>query len=115
MNNSEKEAMKQLPESSSWPKLSGGGEYDHMELVDYIDALFIDVPSIPDYRITDRLNTAFKEHVIVWYTEMKEIHGRRNWQCWKSHIIQKYRNGTCIWQKTMSFENNKYSVDKDPY
>ncbi|MBW0488834.1 hypothetical protein O181_028549 [Austropuccinia psidii MF-1] len=25
------------------------------------------------------------------------------------------RNGTWIWQKTMSFENDKYSVDKDPY
>ncbi|MBW0584177.1 hypothetical protein O181_123892, partial [Austropuccinia psidii MF-1] len=46
---------------------------------------------------------------------MKEIHGRRNWPWWKSQIIQKYSNGTWIWQKTMSFENEKYSVDKDPY
>ncbi|MBW0470635.1 hypothetical protein O181_010350 [Austropuccinia psidii MF-1] len=46
---------------------------------------------------------------------MKEIHGRRNWPWWKSQIIQKYNNGTCIWKKTMSFENYKYSVDKDPY
>ncbi|MBW0585493.1 hypothetical protein O181_125208 [Austropuccinia psidii MF-1] len=46
---------------------------------------------------------------------MKEIHGRRNWPWWKSQIIQKYSNGTWIWQKTMSFENDKYSVDKDPY
>ncbi|MBW0476883.1 hypothetical protein O181_016598 [Austropuccinia psidii MF-1] len=46
---------------------------------------------------------------------MKEIHGRRNRPCWKSKIIQKYSNGTWIWQKTMSFENYKYSMDKDPY
>ncbi|MBW0550460.1 hypothetical protein O181_090175 [Austropuccinia psidii MF-1] len=46
---------------------------------------------------------------------MKEIHGRRNWPWWKSQIIQKYSNGTWIWQKTMSFENDKYSVDKDLY
>ncbi|MBW0538905.1 hypothetical protein O181_078620 [Austropuccinia psidii MF-1] len=46
---------------------------------------------------------------------MKEIHGRRNWPWWKSQIIQKYSNGTWIWKKTMSFENDKYSVDKDPY
>ncbi|MBW0585258.1 hypothetical protein O181_124973 [Austropuccinia psidii MF-1] len=46
---------------------------------------------------------------------MKEIHGRRSWPWWKSQIIQKYSNGTWIWQKTMSFENDKYSVDKDPY
>ncbi|MBW0560160.1 hypothetical protein O181_099875 [Austropuccinia psidii MF-1] len=46
---------------------------------------------------------------------MKEIHGRRNWPWWKSQIIQKYSNGAWIWQKTMSFDNDKYSVEKDPY
>ncbi|MBW0542815.1 hypothetical protein O181_082530 [Austropuccinia psidii MF-1] len=46
---------------------------------------------------------------------MKGIHGRRNWLWWKSQIIQKYNNGTWIWQKTMSFENDKYTVDKYPY
>ncbi|MBW0491581.1 hypothetical protein O181_031296 [Austropuccinia psidii MF-1] len=46
---------------------------------------------------------------------MKEIHGRRNWKWWKSQIIQKYINGIFIWKKTMSFENNKYYMDKDSY
>ncbi|MBW0563940.1 hypothetical protein O181_103655 [Austropuccinia psidii MF-1] len=52
MSYSEKEALKQLPEASSHPKLSGAGEYDHMELIDYIDGFFIDVPSIPDYWVS---------------------------------------------------------------
>ncbi|MBW0545665.1 hypothetical protein O181_085380 [Austropuccinia psidii MF-1] len=86
-----------------------------MELIEYIDGLFIDVPRIPDYWITAILITAFKGHASIWYTEMKEIHGRRNWPWWKSQIIQKYRNGTWIWKNTISFENDKYSVDKDPY
>ncbi|MBW0593989.1 hypothetical protein O181_133704 [Austropuccinia psidii MF-1] len=115
MSYSEKEALKQLPEASSWPKFSGSGEYDHMELIDYIDVLFIDLPSIPDYCITARLNTELKAHASIWYTEMKEIHGRRNWPWWKSQIIQNCSNGTWIWQKTISFENDKYSVDKYPY
>ncbi|MBW0528056.1 hypothetical protein O181_067771 [Austropuccinia psidii MF-1] len=34
MSYSEKEALKQLPEASSWPKFSGTGEYDDMELID---------------------------------------------------------------------------------
>ncbi|MBW0500464.1 hypothetical protein O181_040179 [Austropuccinia psidii MF-1] len=89
MSYSEKEALKQLPEASSGPKLPGTGEYDHMELIDYIDGLFIYVPSIPDYWITSRLNKAFKGHASIWYTEMKEIHGRRSWPWWKSQIIQK--------------------------
>ncbi|MBW0576342.1 hypothetical protein O181_116057 [Austropuccinia psidii MF-1] len=46
---------------------------------------------------------------------MKEIHGRRNRPWWKSQIIQKYSNGTWIWQKNTSFKNDKYSVDKDLY
>ncbi|MBW0481391.1 hypothetical protein O181_021106 [Austropuccinia psidii MF-1] len=79
MSYSEKEALKQLQEASSWPKFSGTGEYDHMELIDYIDGLFIDIPRIPDHWIAARLNTAFKGHAIIWYTEMKEIYGRRNW------------------------------------
>ncbi|MBW0479829.1 hypothetical protein O181_019544 [Austropuccinia psidii MF-1] len=50
----EKEALRQLPEASSKPKFFGTGEYDHMELIDYIDGLFIDVLSIPDSCITAR-------------------------------------------------------------
>ncbi|MBW0503051.1 hypothetical protein O181_042766 [Austropuccinia psidii MF-1] len=34
MSYSEKEALKQLPEASGWPKFSCTGEYDHMELID---------------------------------------------------------------------------------
>ncbi|MBW0468628.1 hypothetical protein O181_008343 [Austropuccinia psidii MF-1] len=75
MNYLEKEALKQLPETSSWPKFFGIREYDHMELIDYIDRLFTDVPSIPDYWITSGFNTALKVHASIWYTEMKEIHG----------------------------------------
>ncbi|MBW0464458.1 hypothetical protein O181_004173 [Austropuccinia psidii MF-1] len=115
MTYSEKEALKQLPEASSWSKLCGVAEYDHMEPINYICGLFFDVSSIPDYCITASVNTEFKGHAIIWYTEMKEIHGRRNWPLWKGQIIQVYRNSTCIWKKTMSFENNKYSVDRDQY
>ncbi|MBW0541887.1 hypothetical protein O181_081602 [Austropuccinia psidii MF-1] len=46
---------------------------------------------------------------------MKEIHGRRNWPWWRSQIIQKYRNDTWIWQKTLSFGKDRYTVNKDPY
>ncbi|MBW0497283.1 hypothetical protein O181_036998 [Austropuccinia psidii MF-1] len=93
----ETEALKQLPEASSWPTLPGTEEYHHMKLIDYIHGLFIDVQSIPDYWLTARLNIAFKGHASIWYTEMKEIHFRRNWPLWKTQIIQKYSNG-CLRQ-----------------
>ncbi|MBW0558130.1 hypothetical protein O181_097845 [Austropuccinia psidii MF-1] len=79
MSYSEKEAFKQLPEASSFPKFYGTGEYDHMELIDYIDGLFVDVPSVPDYYITARINISFKGHASIWCTEMKEIHGKNNY------------------------------------
>ncbi|MBW0548980.1 hypothetical protein O181_088695 [Austropuccinia psidii MF-1] len=60
MSYSEKEALRPLPEDSSWPKFSGTGGYNHMKHIDHIDGLLIDVPSIPDYWITARLNTEFK-------------------------------------------------------
>ncbi|MBW0495477.1 hypothetical protein O181_035192 [Austropuccinia psidii MF-1] len=41
MSYSENEALKQLPEVSIWRKFSGTAEYDYMELIDYIDELFI--------------------------------------------------------------------------
>ncbi|MBW0466086.1 hypothetical protein O181_005801 [Austropuccinia psidii MF-1] len=71
MSDLQKEALKQLPEASSWPKLSGTGEYENMELIDYIDELFTYVPRIPDYWIMARLNKAFKVHDSIWYTQIK--------------------------------------------
>ncbi|MBW0492460.1 hypothetical protein O181_032175 [Austropuccinia psidii MF-1] len=65
MSYPEKEALKQLPEASSSPKFLCTGEYDHMALIDYSDGLFIDVPSIPNYWINYRLNTAFKVYASV--------------------------------------------------
>ncbi|MBW0538847.1 hypothetical protein O181_078562 [Austropuccinia psidii MF-1] len=115
MSYSQKGASQQLPEASSWAKFSGTGEYEYMELVNSIDGISIDVPSITYYWITARLNTTSKRHASIWYIEMKEIHGRRNWPRLKSQIIQRYRNGTWISKKTMSFGNYKYSVYKDPY
>ncbi|MBW0536462.1 hypothetical protein O181_076177 [Austropuccinia psidii MF-1] len=94
MSHSEKEPLKQLPEALRWPKFSGKGQYEHMELIDYIYGLFINVPSITDYWISARINTAFKVHASIWYIEMKELHGRRSWPWWKSRKIQKERNST---------------------
>ncbi|MBW0487067.1 hypothetical protein O181_026782 [Austropuccinia psidii MF-1] len=71
MSYSEKEAIEQLPRASSWPKFSVMGEYDNIQLIDYIDGIFIDVPSISDHWTTVIIDTASKEHPSIWYTEMK--------------------------------------------
>ncbi|MBW0492408.1 hypothetical protein O181_032123 [Austropuccinia psidii MF-1] len=77
MTYSDKEELKQLPEALNWQSFSGVGENNYMELIYYIDGLFIGVPSIQYYCITAILNTASKGHVSIWYKEIKEIHGGR--------------------------------------
>ncbi|MBW0569393.1 hypothetical protein O181_109108 [Austropuccinia psidii MF-1] len=62
MSYSEKEALKPLPEASSWPKLSGTGEYDHMELIYYIDGLSA-CDSKPEHK-HDSQNT-----INQWYSQ----------------------------------------------
>ncbi|MBW0470931.1 hypothetical protein O181_010646 [Austropuccinia psidii MF-1] len=66
MTSSEKEALNNLPEASTLPQLSVIEEYNNMELIHYIDGLFIDVPSTPDYWSSARLNTASKGHSSIW-------------------------------------------------
>ncbi|MBW0467722.1 hypothetical protein O181_007437 [Austropuccinia psidii MF-1] len=44
-----------------------------MELIEYIDGFFIDVPRIPDYWTTARLNTALKEHASICGFKEKQL------------------------------------------
>ncbi|MBW0495764.1 hypothetical protein O181_035479 [Austropuccinia psidii MF-1] len=69
MTYSEKEALIQLPEATSWPRFCGVGDYDHMEFFNYIHGLFIDVSRIPDYWIIAILNTEFKVNASILYTK----------------------------------------------
>ncbi|MBW0506324.1 hypothetical protein O181_046039 [Austropuccinia psidii MF-1] len=95
MSYSEKEALKQLPEASSCPKFSGAAENDHMEPIYYINGVFINVPRIPDYWITARVNTEFKGHADIWYTEMKEINGGRVKSSKRTAILFGYGKRPC--------------------
>ncbi|MBW0460536.1 hypothetical protein O181_000251 [Austropuccinia psidii MF-1] len=82
-----------------------------MELIDYIDELFIDLPSILDYWITNRLNTAFKGHASIWYTEMKEIRGRRDWPWWKGQIIHNYSNDKELYEWCLRKSRRLKAID----
>ncbi|MBW0540766.1 hypothetical protein O181_080481 [Austropuccinia psidii MF-1] len=108
MSYSEKEALKQLPEGSIWREFSGTGEYDHMELIDYIDGLFIDLTSIPDYWITARLNTEFKGHASIWYTEMKESHGGRVKSFKSKAMVLRYGKIACNFRMTNTLWTNTH-------
>ncbi|MBW0501406.1 hypothetical protein O181_041121 [Austropuccinia psidii MF-1] len=78
MSYSEKEALKQLCDACSWPKFLGTEEYDHMELIDYINGLSIDVSRIPDYWITARLNTAFEGNANDIANTLQDVRKRTN-------------------------------------
>ncbi|MBW0462928.1 hypothetical protein O181_002643 [Austropuccinia psidii MF-1] len=107
MNQSDREALKKLTEVSNWTKPSVTGEYGHMDLIEYIHSLLIDVTSSPAYWINTRFNTAFKKHSNMRYNEMKEIHGRKPWVWWENQIIQRYCNKGWVWQKAIYFDNDR--------
>ncbi|MBW0552852.1 hypothetical protein O181_092567 [Austropuccinia psidii MF-1] len=111
MSYSEKEALKQLPEASSWPKFSGTREYDHMELIYYTYGLFIYLPSIPDYWITAILNTEFKGHASIWYTEMKEIHGGRVKSSKSTAMVLGYGRRPCHFRMKSTLGTNIHMSD----
>ncbi|MBW0550880.1 hypothetical protein O181_090595 [Austropuccinia psidii MF-1] len=77
-----------------------------MEIIDYIDGLFIDVPSIPNYWITARPNTAFKGHASIWYTEMKEIHGGRVKSSKRTGMVLGYGKRPCHFKMTNTLWKN---------
>ncbi|MBW0503899.1 hypothetical protein O181_043614 [Austropuccinia psidii MF-1] len=91
---SQNEALKQLPEATTWPNFLIVGGYVHMDLINYVGGHFIDVPRIPQSSITDILNTELKGNASIWYSEMKEIHGRRKLPWWRSQIIQRCSKNT---------------------
>ncbi|MBW0471274.1 hypothetical protein O181_010989 [Austropuccinia psidii MF-1] len=108
MTYSGKDALKQLPEASRWPQFSRTGEYDHMQLIDYIDGLFIDIPSIPDSWITAELNTAFKGHASIWYTEIKEIHGGRVKLSKSTAMLLVYGKRPCHFKRTSTLRTKSH-------
>ncbi|MBW0559606.1 hypothetical protein O181_099321 [Austropuccinia psidii MF-1] len=91
MSYSEKEALKQLPEASSCPEFSGTGEYDHMELINYIYGLFIDVPSLPDYWITARINTEFKGNADDIANIFQDLRQRTNIEKYTTYEISGFK------------------------
>ncbi|MBW0490442.1 hypothetical protein O181_030157 [Austropuccinia psidii MF-1] len=89
MSYSEKESLKQLPEASSWPKFSGTGEYNHMELIEYIDGLFIDVQSIPDCMLAFGIQRQKK------FIAEGTGHGGRVKSSKSTEILLVYCRGSC--------------------
>ncbi|MBW0499780.1 hypothetical protein O181_039495 [Austropuccinia psidii MF-1] len=103
MSYSEKEALKELPESSSWRKPSGTGEYDHMELIDYIDGLFIDVQSYQTTGLLKRTN--------IWkYTPYKSS-GFKEKQPFRVNFKEKHRERVAEVAKKKNSCHNCGSTD----
>ncbi|MBW0472650.1 hypothetical protein O181_012365 [Austropuccinia psidii MF-1] len=112
MSYSENDTLKQAPEASSWPKLYVTGEYDQMKLIDYIDEIFIDVPSISDYWITSRLYTEFKGHASIWYTKMKQIHCGRVKSSKSTAMVLGYGKRPCHLKMTNDIANTLQEIRK---
>ncbi|KAI8445172.1 gamma-glutamyltranspeptidase-domain-containing protein [Phakopsora pachyrhizi] len=56
--------MSLIPPTKDWPKFSGDGEYDFMDLITLIDNLVTDIPGIPDYRLFETLIELAKNFLV---------------------------------------------------
>ncbi|MBW0588819.1 hypothetical protein O181_128534 [Austropuccinia psidii MF-1] len=82
-----------IPKLEGWPKLSGEGEYNHIEFIRTIDMLQEDF-HIPDEIIVGKLHSLFTRNGKKWYHKMRQDHGKHDWPWWKSEIINKWANNS---------------------
>ncbi|MBW0463835.1 hypothetical protein O181_003550 [Austropuccinia psidii MF-1] len=93
---------KDIRKLEEWPTISGEAEYNHIELIRTIDMLQEDF-NIPDEIIVGKLHSLFSRTADKWYHKMRLDHGKNDWPWWKSEIITKWANNTCIFERENAF------------
>jgi hypothetical protein len=86
------ELQKQLVNAitkSDWPKLSGQGEYNHMDFVHWIDTARRD-SHVPDEVIVLKLLTILEGVALIWYKTMCMTFHTNKWTFWRGAICQKF-------------------------
>ncbi|MBW0564544.1 hypothetical protein O181_104259 [Austropuccinia psidii MF-1] len=86
-------SAKDIPKLVEWPKPSGEGEYNHIELIRTIDMLKED-SHIPDEIIVGKLHALFTRTAKKWYYNMRIDHGKHDWSWWKVEMITKLANNS---------------------
>ncbi|MBW0507922.1 hypothetical protein O181_047637 [Austropuccinia psidii MF-1] len=103
---------KYILKSEEWPKFSGEGEYNHIELIRTIDMLQEDL-NIPDEIIVGKLQSLFTRTAKKWYYKMRIDHGKHDWSCWKYEMITKWANNSWRFKMEDAFESAIFNSEKD--
>ncbi|MBW0513111.1 hypothetical protein O181_052826 [Austropuccinia psidii MF-1] len=103
---------KDIPKLEEWPKFSGEGEYNHIELIRTIDMLQEDF-HIPDEIIVGKLQSLYTRAAKKWYYKMRIDPGKHNWPLWKCEIITKWANNYWRFKMENSFESASFDSEKD--
>ncbi|MBW0581057.1 hypothetical protein O181_120772 [Austropuccinia psidii MF-1] len=70
--------LKEVPKLKEWPKFSGKGEYEHMELIRGIDMIKKDF-KLPERLIKAIFDTLFTRSAHRWYIKLRQAHGHQSW------------------------------------
>ncbi|MBW0591207.1 hypothetical protein O181_130922 [Austropuccinia psidii MF-1] len=68
---------KDIPKMEEWPKLSGEGEYNHIEFIRTID-MFQEDFNIPHEIIVGKLQSFFTRTANKWYYKMRLEHSKHD-------------------------------------
>ncbi|MBW0496821.1 hypothetical protein O181_036536 [Austropuccinia psidii MF-1] len=104
--------FKDIPRLEEWRKLSGEGEYNHMESIKTID-MFKEDFHIPDEYISAILHSLFTKSAKKWYYKMRQNHGKHSWTWWKEKIISKWSNDSWRFKMENSFEESIFNIERD--
>ncbi|MBW0463594.1 hypothetical protein O181_003309 [Austropuccinia psidii MF-1] len=84
---------KDMPTLEEGQKISGKGEYNHIECIRIID-IFQEYIHTPVEIIVGKLHSLFTRTAKKWYYKMRLDHVKHNWPLWKCEIITKWANNS---------------------
>ncbi|MBW0518035.1 hypothetical protein O181_057750 [Austropuccinia psidii MF-1] len=103
---------KDIPKLEEWTTFSHVGEYNDIDFIRTID-IFKEDFHIPDEIIVGKLHSLVTRTAKKWYYKMRQDHGKNDWPWWKSEIITKWANNSCIFIIENSFESAIFNSEKD--
>ncbi|MBW0568325.1 hypothetical protein O181_108040 [Austropuccinia psidii MF-1] len=83
--------MKEVPKLKEWSRVSGEGEYDHMELIRGIE-IIKESFELTERLVTERFNNLFSKSKDSWYIKLGYAHGHQSCTWWITQIINKWTN-----------------------
>ncbi|KAI7943140.1 hypothetical protein MJO29_012984 [Puccinia striiformis f. sp. tritici] len=106
-NSTQYDLSKDAPKIKDWPKLTGEGEYNHVEFIKTID-MFQEDFELKDTQITGKLCTILQYSAKKWFLLVRQESGKQSWAWWKNQIHQKWGNDAWRFRMEEAFDKSHF-------